>query len=59
MTRAEYQAELTEIIHLAMSDNFDMIREAITEGRIGLNEMSDEDLVEFGKDCWGMKGEIS
>ena len=57
-TREGYVDQLAAIIQDAMMKDPDMIWEAIVEGRIGLYEMSNSDLVEFGKNCWNMVGEI-
>jgi hypothetical protein len=37
-----------------MTQDKDMREEAIIEGRIGLDEMSDEELIDFARDCWDL-----
>jgi hypothetical protein len=41
-------------IDFAMTQDKDMREEAIIEGRIGLDEMSDEELIDFARDCWDL-----
>lgn len=43
---------LTERINEAMLESETMRLEAILEGRVGLNEMSDQELIDFAQDCW-------
>jgi hypothetical protein len=52
--RQRYIDELSEIIQAAMQDDVDLRLEAIVEGRVGLDEMSDEELRSLGEDCWDL-----
>lgn len=52
--RNEYIQRLADIIGAAMIHSSGMCSEAILEGRVGLNKMSDTELTELGTDCWGV-----
>ena len=56
-TREEYIEKLTIIIQGRMLNSPDMCWEAIVEGRIGLNGMTNGELLSLGGD-WCMEGEI-
>ncbi|MGV2866359.1 hypothetical protein [Achromobacter sp. AGC39] len=44
----------------ALRKDRELALEAAMEGRIGLDEMSDADLIDYAWDCWGIKhGEIT
>jgi uncharacterized protein YjiS (DUF1127 family) len=52
--REEYIKRLSVIIAKAMEHDADLRMDAIIEGRIGLKEMDDEELVDFGIDVWNL-----
>lgn len=52
--REQYVQALAGHINDAMQGNEDLRMEAILDGRTGLNEMNDADLIEFGTDCWDL-----
>lgn len=58
--RRLYEHRVAIVINEAMSTDVDMRYEAILEGRTGLQEMSETDLVEFGQDVWAVdpQGEL-
>ena len=49
-----YEKQLEDVIFRTMKESDAMIREAIREGRFGLKDMPDADLIEFSKDCWDL-----
>jgi len=53
--RDTYIGKLAAVIDGAMQNDLDLRMEAIIEGRIGLNEMNDTGLLQFGADCWGVE----
>lgn len=50
--RKLYEIRVAKVINEAMVKDVDMRYEAIVEGRTGLAEMSESDLLEFGQDSW-------
>ena len=45
---------VVRLIDEAMKNGPEMRREAIVEGRIGLEEMNDGELVALATECWGL-----
>lgn len=56
--RDALKEKLAVVISEAMSRDDDMRREAIIGGRIGLDEMSDSDLIGMAKECWNIEIEF-
>lgn len=57
MTKEQREAlktALTAAIQEAMRRDPDLLLEAITEGRTGLDEMSDPALISLALDCYGL-----
>lgn len=55
MTREKYTEELAQLISEALWKNEDLRYEAAIEGRTGLKEMTDDELAEFGLDCYDLE----
>lgn len=54
MTREKYIAKVSAAINDALRTDEELRYEAAIEGRIGLKEMTDLELAEFGEDCYGL-----
>lgn len=52
--KLDEKKRLSIIINTAMQHDNELRLEAIMEGRIELKEMDDEELIEFGQDCWNL-----
>lgn len=54
MKREQYEHLLAQRIDEAMLKHYDLRHDAIFEGRIGLDEMTDSELADLGRDCYGL-----
>lgn len=52
--REQYTQKLAQVISTAMVKDEHLRKIAILEGRVGLDDLHDEALIEFGKKYWGV-----
>ena len=53
--KKDFMNDLADHIRVAIYESYDLREEAIWEGRIGLQEMTDQELIDLGVECYDME----